>query len=222
MSEILFAMGRGTPGHEQHGWRQRPITGYAELDPRYVRVDRVSVAGAIDLVIEPGPPALILAGPDELTVRAVMHRILMGTLRIELPARPAPVPGLLPSPFARRVVIGLRLPEVPNVVHEGEGDVYVYGVNQPELFLSHSGSGRLLCFGRAEGVAATLGGTGTIDATGLECGSAVAVLAGKGEVAVHARTSAHLTLRGEGCIRISGNPASVTRNLTGKGRIECR
>lgn len=221
MSEILSRMGRNTPGAEHHAWRQRPLLVSLDFEPSLGPIDKLSLGGAIDLVVEPGPPALIVAGADELTIRSVLHRAFAGTLRLQLPDRPVPVPGLIPSPFPRRVVIGVRLPEVPNVVHEGEGDVYLYGLNQTELFLSHSGQGRAWCFGRAGGLATVLSGQGAIDASRLECRHAFALLSGRGDIELTAREGVTAKLSGDGCIRIGGNPVQVSRELSGTGRIEC-
>lgn len=211
-------MARGAPGAELHGWRSTPLKASQELRLEGAGIEKVSVAGAIDLVVARGPAALVVAGPEQETVQRLRQFRMQGTLRLELPE--LIVGNNEAGDPKQRLVIGIQLPEIPNISHEGNGEVYVYKANQEELFLSHSGKGAVIAIGKVEGIAAVLDGPGDMRLADLEVRHAIAVLGGTGTLEIRASGSVTARLNGAGKIRVLGNPLRVNETISGTGVIE--
>lgn len=219
-------MARGTPGAELHGWRSTPLKASQELQLDGAKIEKVSLSGDIDLVVASGTAALVVAGPETALVQQLRQYRMQGTLRLELaspPQKPQAQPeesgGARPS---ARLVVGLRLPEIPNISHEGHGDVFVYNAQQQELFLNHTGKGSVTAFGKVEGVAAVLDGEGDMHLEALAAQHAIAVLGGSGTLELQASGSVTARLNGAGKILIHGNPLRVNETVSGTGTIEYR
>lgn len=222
LADRLLALGRDTPGYSSHRWHHRPLHVFKELQPtRTPVIQKIRACGAIDLVVAPGPAAILIAGPDEISVHRTRVAQMLDTLHFDLLAELDPELGLAPSPFPRRLVIGVSLPTLPCITHHGLGDVYLYGVRQEEIILCHSGQGTFHGHGQVTGLAALLDGAGrmALDHLAADTISAVIGSRGNGSIELMATGCASCTLRGRGFIRVRGGATSISQVVTGTGTI---
>ena len=74
-------------------------------------------------------------------------------------------------------------------------------------------------YGASRNVAINLPGSGNVHCDSLKAKSAKVTLMGSGTVAVYASQSLDASILGSGTIRYSGNPAQVTKHISGSGTI---
>jgi len=104
----------------------------------------------------------------------------------------------------------------------GSGDVRLELDIASELTATVSGSGDLVFSGAANHVNVTVSGSGTADLRAMPAQSAEALVSGSGEAYVYASDSLNARVSGSGDVFYYGAPQSVTRAVTGSGRITDR
>jgi len=85
-----------------------------------------------------------------------------------------------------------------------------------------NGSGNITLTGQAKNQTISLSGSGNINASGFATENTIANLSGSGSINVWSTKSLNAHLSGSGSIFYSGNPDSVTKDLSGSGTIEAR
>jgi Putative auto-transporter adhesin, head GIN domain len=101
----------------------------------------------------------------------------------------------------------------------GSGNMNVSGMTGPELTVEMKGSGNINVQGTVDHVTANLTGSGNIFCNELKARSAVVTVGGSGNVNVYAAESLDAKISGSGDIRYEGNPAKLTKSITGSGSI---
>ena len=101
----------------------------------------------------------------------------------------------------------------------GSGNITVPDLSGDSLRVSLPGSGNITVDGTANTVDATVSGSGNVDCSGLKAKSASAKISGSGNIQVYASSSLDASISGSGTIQYSGNPASVTKSVSGSGNI---
>ncbi|MCL2519764.1 MAG: DUF2807 domain-containing protein [Spirochaetaceae bacterium] len=82
-----------------------------------------------------------------------------------------------------------------------------------------SGSGRMTILGNSHNANITISGSGRFSGESFTINNSVITLRGSGRAAVYVANSLNATVSGSGRIEYSGNPPSVTTNISGSGRV---
>jgi hypothetical protein len=101
----------------------------------------------------------------------------------------------------------------------GSGDVAFDQVNAKVLDLDISGSGDFIARGKVNKQTIAIGGSGDVNAGGLEGESVSVTVSGSGDVRVWATTALNAEVRGSGDIVYRGNPATLSKSVSGSGDI---
>jgi putative autotransporter adhesin-like protein len=101
----------------------------------------------------------------------------------------------------------------------GSGNIDVTGMTGPDLSVELPGSGNITISGAADRMTIDLQGSGNVFCNELKAHSAVVSLKGSGNVKVYADKTLDANLSGSGNIQYTGNPAQVTKSVTGSGSI---
>jgi hypothetical protein len=105
------------------------------------------------------------------------------------------------------------------VTLRGSGNIVVSQMAGDNLVVNLPGSGNITVTGTAATLNVNLSGSGNVYCGELKAKSATVTLNGSGEVEVFANQNLDASMRGSGTIRYSGNPAQVSKNITGSGSI---
>lgn len=174
--------------------------------------DEVEVSGALDADLTPGPLHVEVTGDDNLVplveteVRG--HRLV---LRQRKSMRPQ---------LALRVAI--QAPSIRRVEVSGAGTATLHHAAGDDLRLDLSGAGKLVADGTVHHVSVDVSGAGTIRAQALTAERVDADISGAGTADVFASQSLSAHVSGAGTIHYAGNPAQVTKDVSGAGSIEPR
>lgn len=232
MNMITFIKDLGAELEESagHAWRQRDLRAYQEQPcPDNEPIHRLVLDGDMDVVVSRGAPMIVVAGTDEAAIKHVRRALVMGTIRLsrtpqDLAARPGVKIGPLllgdrPEQPRTDVVVGIRLPVIPQISLEGDGNVYVYDVDQDELGLYMNSAGTIGCYGKLTTLGVQHSGRGRIDARKLWARRAWLSLAGAGQLDAHAAEEVVVRISGSGQIGIAGSPAKVSETRSGRGTV---
>ena len=118
-----------------------------------------------------------------------------------------------------RVVVTLAMKSIKRVTLTGSGNMHVAAMAGPDLAIDLPGSGEVIVEGVADHVTISLPGSGNIQCEGLKARSANVALAGSGNISLYASETLDASMPGSGTIRYEGNPAQVTKSITGSGSI---
>jgi len=88
-----------------------------------------------------------------------------------------------------------------------------------DLLINLPGSGDITAEGAVDHLTVNLLGSGHVDCHQLKARSANVTLTGSGDINVNASESLNASIVGSGNIRYEGNPAQVTKSITGSGTI---
>jgi hypothetical protein len=115
--------------------------------------------------------------------------------------------------------VDVTVPELGTLVLSGSGIVTADGVRAKDLTVRVPGSGLVRLGGTADRLRADLAGSGDVQLQDLVARDVTAKLSGSGRLQVHAAESLDALVSGSGAIFYTGDPSSVSRNVTGSGAI---
>jgi hypothetical protein len=115
--------------------------------------------------------------------------------------------------------VDVTVPSLSVVTLSGSGIVTASGIDAKRLTLALPGSGVPRASGRVERLDATLDGSGDAQLQSLTAREAHASVGGSGRILVNATDSLDAHVSGSGAILYTGNPAQVTRDVSGSGAI---
>jgi hypothetical protein len=104
-------------------------------------------------------------------------------------------------------------------VLSGSGIVTADGVRAKDLTVRVPGSGVVRLGGTADRLRADLSGSGDVQLQDLVARDVTAKLSGSGRLQVHAFESLDALVSGSGAIFYTGDPSTVSSNVTGSGAI---
>lgn len=169
----------------------------------------VDLAGSNTVTVRLGTPQAVVVRADDNLISAVTTTVESGTLRI----------GARGSYSTQNPMsVSVTVPSLTSVTLSGSGSITVE-VSGRKLAVSVPGSGTVRASGTVVQVIATLGGSGNLELRDLVARQATARIDGSGQIRVHATRSLVAAIAGSGVIRYSGNPSSVTSNVTGSGSV---
>ncbi len=180
----------------------RPVSGFTGVD--------FQTTG--EVIITQGAADSVVVQADDNLLRLLRTEVVGSQLRI---SQPSNVKISTRNPI--RFIITMRA--IENVALSGTGEIKIDGLDSDLVKLDLSGTGALTAHGKAKTVQVSLSGTGFIRCDELEADSVVARHSGNGEITVRARHALDANMTGVGAINYCGDPARITRTITGHGMI---
>lgn len=123
--------------------------------------------------------------------------------------------------FERDLVLEFGTPRLESFVVNGSSNAALTGFAGGALAIAINGSGRVRAGGRVDSLQASISGSGDMQLEELEARQASVVIAGSGDVRVHASESLDALITGSGSVRYRGQPA-ISQRITGSGSISQR
>jgi hypothetical protein len=117
------------------------------------------------------------------------------------------------------VRVDVTMKSLDDIILSGSGMINVPELKGEVLKVDLPGSGNINVAGEVNQVNINLGGSGIVSCSGLRAMNATVNLSGSGNITVYASDSLDATLSGSGNIQYSGNPANISKNITGSGSI---
>ncbi len=172
----------------------------------------VELAGSADVTVTVGKADSVTVQADDNIVPLIQTSVSSGKLFISM----KPGTNLL---TASGVHVTVTMKSLDGLTLSGSGKMDVSGMSGPRLVVDLPGSGNLTVIGRADRVSITLMGSGNVFCDELKAHTADANLSGSGNIMLYADQSLDAKVSGSGNIRYEGNPAQVTKSVTGSGTI---
>jgi len=173
--------------------------------------NEIKSSGSFDIYVEVGPVQSLKITFDNNLIDIIETEVRGKTLRI----------GNEESYSSDHVCkVEITVPELEAVSLSGSGDVEVVALKGDVFECSISGSGNVEVEGEVREVEFKISGSGEIEAKDLVADDAFVTISGSGDVRVHARESLEGRISGSGSIFYSGNPQSLSTNISGSGRIK--
>jgi len=171
----------------------------------------VDLAGANNVEVRVGARQAVIVHADGNLLGRVTTQVSSGSLVI------GKTPGTLNARSPTFVVVSA--PSLDAVTVEGSGNISVTGINGPSFTVQLPGSGNIHAAGTTERLGVAIGGSGTALLSRLIARDATASIDGSGSIVLTATHSLDASISGSGTIFYTGNPAQVTRSVTGSGTI---
>jgi len=154
-----------------------------------------------------GPARIVINGPDEILEHL---RIGQGQIKVECDD----------CHFGNRrldiTVSGVRLRSV--AVH-GSGEILLGRLDQDQLNLAISGSGRVSAEGRVDRLELAISGSGNVRMSDAVVRRADIHISGSGDAVVTPREEANVHVSGSGNIRMKAVPARLNQSVSGSGGV---
>jgi len=189
-------------------------SGVAASQARHVAAfTKLDLAGGNKVTVVIGSRQSVFVNGDDNLLRRVTTRVDGGRLVIE-------TDGALTtrSPMSMAITV----PPLEAIVLSGSGTIVVQNIHSQRLTLRLSGSGVLRARGTVTRLDVSLSGSGDAQLGHLVAHDARAVVSGGGRILLTATHTLHAAVPGRGAIVYGGNPAQVTRSITGTGAITKR
>jgi len=117
------------------------------------------------------------------------------------------------------VRVSVTMNALKGVTLSGSGNIDVTQMAGDSLTVTLPGSGNISVTGTATTVNISLSGSGNVYCSGLHAKSATVRLNGSGNVEVFANQNLDARILGSGTIHYGGNPAQISKNISGSGSI---
>ncbi len=165
---------------------------------------RVNLLGSTDVEVTIGSDRPVRVTSDDNLVDLIRTDVRGGELRIE-------PDGNLRTRVDTRVSI--VVPTLKGFHLTGSGNASIHGLDEDAFEIVDVGSGSVTVDGRTESLSIRISGSGDVNAADLRSNDVAIRLFGSGDAAVFASDSLDVSIDG------SGDPADVSQNVDGSGRI---
>jgi Putative auto-transporter adhesin, head GIN domain len=171
----------------------------------------VDLAGANNVVVRVGARQSVIVHADSNLLGRVTTQVGAGSLVI------GNTPGTLNA--RSPMFVAVSVPSLDALTVEGSGNISVTAINSPSLTVRLPGSGTIHAAGTTARLDVAIGGSGTALLSRLIARDATASIDGSGSIVLTATHGLDASISGSGAILYTGNPAQVTRSVTGSGTI---
>ncbi len=171
----------------------------------------VDLAGANNVVVRVGARQSVIVHADSNLLRRVTTQVSSGSLVI------GNTPGTLNA--RRPMYVEVSVPSLDALNVQGSGNISVTEINSASLSVRVPGSGNIHAVGTAARLDVGIDGSGTALLSRLIARDATASIDGSGSIVLTATHSLDASISGSGTILYTGNPAQVTKSVTGSGTI---
>jgi hypothetical protein len=186
-------------------------TGTAAAQTRHLAAfNSVDLAGSNNVTIHVGGKQSVVVRADSNLLHRVTTRVHAGTLVIG-------TTGIMTTESP--ISVQISMPSLTSLTLSGSGIISAENIKAQRLNVTLPGSGAVHASGTLTRLDVSLGGSGDAQLQQLVARDVHAVLSGSGRIVVHATNTLQASVSGSGAIMYSGNPAHVTRSITGSGAI---
>ncbi len=197
-------------------------SGDADLGSLIAQTAKVAILGSGNAIVAPrmSLEALIAgSGHIGLTVKPKsIRRSIIGSGEID--GEGAPAPAVRPAPpSAPPFEPGARAVPGSSVTVTGHETVDLGHIEQDELTVNVLSQGAVTATGRVKRLKVSLAGSGEARLGGLQTGDADVSIAGSGDVTIAPSGDVRVNIMGSGDVRLATHPKSITRSVTGSGRV---
>ncbi|MGE5071834.1 MAG: head GIN domain-containing protein [Anaerolineae bacterium] len=172
----------------------------------------VELAGSADVNILLGEAQSVNVEADDNILPLIETKVTNGKLFVGTKSN-------VDYTTTNHVVVTVVVKSLDHVTLSGSGKVTVGDMHGTDLSVSLPGSGNINVEGSVDHLNISLAGSGMVQCNGLKAKDAIVTLAGSGTINVYASESLNATVQGSGAIHYDGNPANVTKNISGSGSI---
>lgn len=184
-----------------------PVVGEVRDMPRF---DKINVTGNLTiLVVNGGGHAVALKGVAK-DIKALRTTVTDGVLNIE---------PVQPTSFNRDLRVAVSATGLNGVKIAGTTRASLQKIASPSFNLDLDGAGQVEVAGTCGVGAFHLSGAGSLNAKAFKCENVEIALEGAAIASVHATKSLKAKVNGIGRIVYAGNPAKVTRDVSGLGMV---
>jgi hypothetical protein len=171
----------------------------------------IDLVGANNVVVRVGARQSVIVHADSNLLGRVTTQVSSGSLVI------GNTPGTLNA--RSPMFVAVTVPSLDALTVEGSGNISVNGVNSPNLTVRLPGSGTIQVAGATTRLDVAIAGSGTALLNRLTARDATASIDGSGSIVLAAAHRLDASISGSGTILYTGNPAEVTKSVTGDGTI---
>jgi len=171
----------------------------------------VNVAAGNNVVVRVGARQSVIVHADSNLLGRITTQVSSGSLVIEN------TPGTL-NPRSPTFV-AVSVPSLDALTVQGSGNISVTGISSPSLTVRVAGSGTIHAAGTTARLDAAISGSGTVLLSRLIARDATASINGSGRIELTATHSLDTSISGSGTILYTGNPAQVTKSVSGSDTI---
>jgi len=175
-------------------------------------VTSVDLAGAADVDITFGDVESLVVEAEDNIVPLIETEVENGRLVIGTKSNTS-------YSNTRPVTVHVTMKSLEAVSLSGSGSITVQNFQGETIRVDLSGSGDINVSGTADSADMTLGGSGKINGEQFKADSVKVSVDGSGDARVYASEQLDAEVGGSGSIRYSGNPAQVSKNVSGSGSI---
>jgi hypothetical protein len=197
-------------------------SGDADLGSLIAQTAKVAILGSGNAIVAPrlSLEALIAgSGHIGLTVKPKsIRRSIIGSGEIDGEGAPAPAVRPAPPP-APPFEPGARAVPGSSVTVTGHETVDLGRIEQDELTINVLSQAVVTATGRVKRLKVSLAGSGEARLGGLQTGDADVTIAGSGDVTIAPSGDVRVNIMGSGDVRLAAHPKSITRSVTGSGRV---
>ncbi len=187
-------------------------SGHAVTQVRTVpRFTSAELAGSNNVTVRVGSRQQVVVRGDDNLVGRVTTRVRAGRLVI------GNRPGSFATTTPMSVTVGVRT--LDGFTLSGSGTVTVTGIEANQFTLAIPGSGVINASGTATRLMTTIAGSGQAGLIGLSAENVRASISGSGTMMLTALDRLDAAISGGGSIVYRGNPAHVTKTVSGSGAI---
>ena len=186
-------------------------SGIAASDTRNLApFTKVDLAGSSQVSVRIGGKQSVVVRADHNLLERVTTDVLDGGLVVG-------TVGSFSTKTPMRVEI--TVPSLTTLTLSGSGMLTADGLQARRMTVTLSGSGLMRASGSVKRLDVSLTGSGDAELGQLVARDARAALDASGRIVVNATNSLDASVRGSGAIFYTGNPATVTRDISGTGAI---
>lgn len=230
---------------DQEGSAWERIENYVKEERPLESVRTIVVNGSVDVVFRRSDkPLLVVAGETAAAVASVDTRISGGKLRVQREGATVIYGNgsrmmfrgavgsfasgdlggsSLGSADSRgKVVVGVALPEAPDIKLAGSGSATLLDIRQAGLHLNIVGSGDITAHGQVGELNVEIAGSGDVTARDLIADQARLSISGSGDIEAFVRSEVRARVAGSGDILVRGDPPRRDHGVAGSGRVKFR
>ena len=198
----------GKIGHAENCIRG---SGFGMSEERhFTAFDTIDIAGAYNVAINYGSEQMFKITGDDNILPHIITRVKQRTLFIYTNR---------PICTANDITIKINTGLLKSLIATGAGDIEMNDVQNKSLSVRTAGAIDMKLTGRTDSLDVVLAGAGDFDAQKLKTENSRISITGAGDTILYASQSLTVQLDGAGDLTCYGNPAKVSKKISGVGDI---
>jgi len=172
--------------------------------------NKVHVAGALAVTIECGRETGVEIAGDDNLIEHVQVQVEDEVLSLRTLKSFSPKKGL---------IVRVTVPTLESFTSEGATRARISGLEGQRIFIKSCGAGKVTVSGQVNDATMEIDGAGKIEGKELKCEQVDVALHGAAKASVFASEKISAVIDGVGKITCYGNPADVSKEISGIGKL---